>query len=74
MGDSVRARAEVVEIHASKPVVTLSTRCFEAGSENGRLLMDGAATVMIPQELYEASLGLKSGGGGGSGGAAERLT
>jgi hypothetical protein len=54
VGEEVRARAEVLRLHASKPVATLSTRCF--GAADGRLLMDGSATVMIPQPMYDASM------------------
>lgn len=52
MNEECRARAEVLKFHDSKPVVILSTRCYDA---NDKLLMDGSAAVMVPQELYDAS-------------------
>lgn len=56
VGDEARAKAQVLRFHESKPVVILSTQCFDS---KDNLLMDGTAAVMIPQELYEASKNLK---------------
>lgn len=53
VGENVRARAEVLRFHPSKPIVFVRTQCF---NDKGDLLMDGEAVTMIRQELYDASM------------------
>ena len=53
MGEEVRARAEVLRFHPNKPVVVMSTQCFNS---KGEMLMDGEAVAMIRQDLYDASM------------------
>ena len=47
IGDTVTVRLEVVEIISSKKRVRLSTTCT---NQNGETVMDGEATVMVPDE------------------------
>lgn len=45
IGDTVTARVEVLEVTAAKKRVRLGTSCR---NQNGELVIDGEATVMIP--------------------------
>ena len=45
IGDTVTARVEVLEVIAAKKRVRLGTSCR---NQNGELVIDGEATVMIP--------------------------
>lgn len=45
IGDTVTARVEVLEVIAAKKRVRLGTTCR---NQNGELVIDGEATIMIP--------------------------
>lgn len=44
IGDTITAVVEVVKIHESKPVVTLSTNCF---NQDGEAVVEGEAVVLV---------------------------
>ncbi len=46
IGDTITAKAEVVEIKSEKNKVTLQTRCF---NQNGVMVIDGTAVVSPPK-------------------------
>ncbi len=45
LGDTVTAVVEVLEVRKDKPIVTLSTRCF---NQDGTLVVEGKAVVLLP--------------------------
>ena len=56
IGDTVTARVEVVELIAKRRRVRLATSCR---NQRGELVLDGEATVMVPDE----GSGVEAGGG-----------
>lgn len=44
IGDTITAVVEVIKIHESKPIVTLSTNCF---NQNGDVVVEGEAVVLV---------------------------
>lgn len=47
LGDTVNVRLEVLEVNTAKRRVRLATTCT---NQNGETVMDGEATVMVPDE------------------------
>ena len=44
IGDTITAVAEVIKIHESKPIVTLSTNCY---NQDGNAVVEGEAVVLV---------------------------
>ena len=44
IGDTITAVAEVIKIHESKPIVTLTTNCY---NQNNEIVVEGEAVVLV---------------------------
>lgn len=44
IGDTITAVAEVIKIHVTKPIVTLTTNCH---NQNGEVVVEGEAVVLV---------------------------
>lgn len=47
IGDTITARAEVVELDVNNRRAILNTVCLD---QNGKVVLDGRATVLVPEE------------------------
>ncbi|KAL0491241.1 (R)-specific enoyl-CoA hydratase [Acrasis kona] len=55
VGDLVRARVEITSIDEKRKIVKLSTRAY---NEQGKLLVDGESTIMVPASKITGTTGL----------------